>query len=326
MLRTSERSSFKTCEQQWMWGYVDRVRPGVSGNALRFGDLIHRALADYYPLGRKRGPHPLKTFKKLYVVEFDEAASAGFRDEDDKWMDMKDLGEMMLEGYVEHYNGIDQEYKVIGTEQTFRVPIKRQGKTMAYYVGTVDGLFENLQTGRLLIRDYKTTGKFGHHESALSLNDQAGAYWTYGVDWLVRQEVIKAARVADIDKMEYRFLRKAMPDERDRDEEGQYLNKDGKVSKKQPSPLFWDVPVYRTEQNRDMIRKRVITELTVMAQIRTGEREPMKNPGPLHMPNCSGCGYRAMCELHEAGADWEEFRDNVMVPWDPYESHGDYKL
>lgn len=309
-----------------MWAYVDQIKPAISGPALRFGDLIHRALAEYYPLGIKRGPNPVKTFKKLYVAEFKDAAGKGFRDEDGKWNDMKELGEMMLAGYVEHYKGVDEEYKVIATEQTFQVPIKQKGKTIAYYVGTVDGLFEDRATKRLLIRDYKTTGKYGQFEGALSLNDQAGAYWTFGVEWLVRRGSIKAARVSDIEKMEYRFLRKAMPDERDRDEHGQYLNQDGKVSKIQPSPLFWDVPVYRTEQNRAMIRKRVLTELKVMAQVRSGDRQPIKNPGPLHLPNCSGCGYRDMCELHEAGADWEEFRDNVMVPWDPYEQHGDYQL
>jgi hypothetical protein len=326
MLRTSERSSFKTCEMQWQWGYVDRLKTAVSGNALRFGDLVHRALADYYPLGLKRGPHPTKTFKKLYVAEFDRAAAAGFRDENGEWLDLKLLGIEMLEGYVEFYAGIDEKFKVIATEQSFKVPILNGKKLIGHYVGTVDGLFENLETKRLLIRDYKTTGKFGNYEGPLSLNDQAGAYWTFGVDWLVARKAIKRSRIADIEKMEYRFLKKAKPDGRDRNSDGQYLNKDGTISKSQPTPLFWDVPVYRTEHNRDMIRKRVVTELLVMAQVRNGEREPIKNPGPLHMPNCQGCAFKDMCELHEAGADWQDFRDGTYIKWDPYEAHSDYQL
>jgi hypothetical protein len=327
LLRTSERSSFKTCEQQWLWSYVDRWKPKISGNALRFGDLVHRALADYYPLGLKRGPHPVKTFRRIYSSEFDEAAKAGFRDADGKWLELKELGECMLEGYVDFYKDTDKEFKVLATEQTFKVPIRnKRGKVVAWYVGTVDGLFQNRQTGRLLIRDYKTTGKFGHFEGPLSLNDQAGAYWTFGVDWLVKKKAIKPSMVSDIEKMEYRFLKKTMPDQRKRNADGHCLNQDGTISKNQPSPLFWDVPVYRTEQNRDMIRQRVLTEIEVMAQIRDGEREPMKNPGPLHLPNCSGCGYKDMCELHEAGADWKEFRDGTMMKWDPYEAHSDYQL
>jgi hypothetical protein len=325
LLRTSERSSFKTCQQQWMWSYVERIKPAIASNPLRFGDLIHRALADYYPKGIKRGTHPLKTFRILYKREWDEAAGMGFKDEDGKWLEFKLLGEEMLEGYVDHYKEIDKSYRVIATEQTFKVPIRNEvGRVVAWYVGTVDGLFENRDNKRLSIRDYKTSGKYADYGAALVLNDQAGAYWTFGVEWLVKKKIILPKRVSDIEKMEYRFLKKSKPDDRNRNAAGEYLNQDGKVSKNQPTPLFWEIPVYRTEFNRELILKRVLEELVQMEHVKS--YGPVKNPGPLHMPNCLGCGYKAMCELHEVGADWKEFRDQTMQVWDPYEAHGDYQL
>ena len=91
LLRTSERSSLKTCEAQWHWGYVDRIKPRREAPALEFGTLVHRALELYYRQGKKRGPHPTRTFKRVYDRHYKEIYEAGYReDETGDWVNMRD--------------------------------------------------------------------------------------------------------------------------------------------------------------------------------------------------------------------------------------------
>jgi hypothetical protein len=91
--------------------------------ALRFGSLIHAALAKYYIPGTKRGAHPAKTFEKLYAEELKEQTTMGWRDEDEKWQDAGELGVLMMENYVEFY-GADDRWEVLCTEQPFETVVR----------------------------------------------------------------------------------------------------------------------------------------------------------------------------------------------------------
>ena len=340
-LRTSERTTFKRCRWQWGMTYGKRQRNRVEKPALRFGSLIHAALELRYPPGIKRGPKPAETFERLYEEELKTAESEwGFRDSDGEWSKAAEVGVDMLEMYVELY-GRDEEWEVIASEMTFQVPVYPpewmydespvftamavpRDKPLFYYVGTMDGVWRNRMDGGVRINDYKTTSGNPVEEGRKkhSLDEQATAYWTWGVDYLINEKVLKPRQIRELDGMLYTFLRKAKRDPRPQNSEGHYLNKDGSVSKVQPQPYFHREIVYRSEAAREAARKRVVEEFTEMQKVRSGELAIYKSPG-LGFPDqqCVACPVRDMCELHEEDADWKGIERATMVDWDPYSDH-----
>lgn len=325
LIRNSERGSFKRCRQAWYWNFVDLLKPVETGKALRFGDLIHQALAAYYKKGKKRGPLPHKTFLRLYEETVEELGRMNMRaDDDEKWVDAAEMGEAMLKGYVDAYGERDKDFTILSSEQTFQVPLTIRSEVLGSkpfrinVVGTLDGVWQHL-SGREspFFKEFKTAAQV--HVEDLAFDEQAGTYWTYAPKWLWKHKMIPEGIYPD--HILYTFLRKALPDARPRNEAGNYLNQDGTISKKQPPPYFVRQPVYRDEADRVNMHERVIAEAVEMELTRRGVLKPIKNPGPLFMPNCRFCGYKDMCELHETGNDWEAMRDGTMVKWDPYDAH-----
>lgn len=332
LLRTSERSTFKRCRWAWDRNYNDRLKPRVEMPALRFGTLIHKALELRYPPGIKRGPLPAVSFEKLYKEELEEAESSwGFRDADGEWADALDLGVHMMEQYVEKY-GRDEEWKVIASEMTFKVPVPFEyagEKRTFWYVGTMDGVWQSrIDADLMVVQDYKTTKNDPVKEGAGKgfLDEQGTAYWTWGVDALIAKGILKPREERPLAGMLYTFLRKAKRDTRPQDAQGYFLNqpkKDGtqERSKSQPPPLFHREMVYRGEADREQARHRAVEEVKDMLRIRDGKMEAYKTPETGATGHCGWCPYRDICELHEAGADWEGLRDVTMTEWDPYSDH-----
>lgn len=321
-LRTSERSTFKRCRWQWDRNYNDRLKPIKEAPALRFGTLIHKALELRYPKGIRRGPKPAETFEKLFYedLKYEQEQWGTFADEE--WTDALELGVNMMENFIEEY-GRDEDWKVIESEMTFTVPVldPETGKPLFNYVGTMDGVWQNRMDGGIRIQDWKTTANDPTKVAHLILDDQASAYWTWGVDWLISQKILKPKQQALLDGMLYTYMRKGKRDERPRNAEGHCLNKDGTVSKKQPAPLFHRELVYRSEHEREEARRRVIAEFKEMQMVRSGELDAYKTPGSGPMSHCNFCPYRDLCELHEMGSDWEGLSKATMTTWDPYADH-----
>jgi hypothetical protein len=335
MLRTSERTTAKKCEWLWDRTYNDRLKPYTDAPALRFGSLIHRALADYYIVGLKRGEHPALAFERHY--EADMAANEeifGMKvGDDEKWENAYDLGIAMMTNYVDEY-GKDERWEVIATEMPFQVLIYHEvlDKTAVggsrvvpwfYYVGVVDGVWRDRNDKKLWIPDHKTTGGIGDKNwSHLVLDDQAGSYWSWGVDFLYASGILKPNQ--KLAGMLYNIMRKAMPDERpSKLIKGRrtYLNKDGTISLKQPSPYFARKPIFRDEYDREQVKQRTLVDYRRLELFRSGELEITKNPG---MFTCPMCSMRDACELHETGSDWVAFIKQTTKPWDPYAEHEIY--
>lgn len=326
-LRNSERQTFTTCPQRWYWSYVDRLRSPTSTPALRFGSLVHGALEEFYGPGVSRGPRPAETFEKLFLENEREYGKMGIRDEYGEWHKMLDFGVVLLEAYHKHY-GKDDRWYVVATEMPFKVKTHDPVTGLEFtFVGVVDGLWGDRQSarrgkkwGKLYIADHKTTGKDPTKmDEALILDEQTGSYWAYGVDYLRSTGILKPDQ--PLSGMLFNFLRKGQPDERPTNEHGQYLNKDGTVSKVQPPPLFHRLMPMRDEAEGDSVRRRTEAQIAAMHYMRTGKLRLWKSPGTLHSPHCNWCEFRGICELHESGADWEEMRDLTMGTWDPYAQH-----
>lgn len=323
-MRNSERQSFKRCRFQWAlnFGVLTGIplQPIDDARALRFGDLVHRSLAVYYKRGLKRGPHPARTFLKLYRHEVDQLGKdrLNMRDED-KWLDAEVLGPAMLEGYVDKYGEYDKQFRVLSSEQVFQVRVVRaSGRQRRFVVvGTLDGLWQRIETGDVFFKEFKTATAIDL--SNLPFDEQAGTYWTYAPKYLWRKGLLE--RGVYPTHILYTFLRKAMPDERPEDGDGHKLNKDGTVSKKQPSARYERQPVYRDAADRANMHERVCAEADEMAMVKAGILQPIKNPGPLYMPNCKSCAFRDPCELHETGNHYKEMLDSGYRAWDPYAAH-----
>lgn len=348
MLRTSERSSFRFCRWVWNLSYNRHIEPQTAAKALRFGTLVHRSLAAYYIPGKKRGPEPAGTFQKLYDEELKEQEKFGFFDDDGKWEEAGELGVAMMENYIEQY-GADDRWEVIATEQPFEVVVHKPecgicsetiltdkngsdcspncpGPELVpwfIYAGVLDGVWRELSSGKLWIPDHKTTQGIGPETvKHLVLDDQAGAYWSWGVDWLYAQGILKPNQ--KLAGMLYNFMRKALPDERPyKMHKGirHYLNKDGSVSQKQPSPYFLRQPIFRDEMDKQAAKTRTLMDYGEIEMVRKGVLQINKNPGRF---TCSMCWAIDLCELHEAGHDWEEMLNGTTKAWDPYAEHEIY--
>src|SRR5882672_4620751 len=98
LVRTSERSAFKRCRWAWNLSYEEGLRQRRDAPVLRFGTLIHEALARYYIKGKKRGMDPAKAFVKVYDAdikvagEFAVFAETGDVLEGEEWVDARQLG------------------------------------------------------------------------------------------------------------------------------------------------------------------------------------------------------------------------------------------
>jgi hypothetical protein len=328
LLRNSERSTFKRCEFLWALTYRDQLKPLSEMPALRYGTLIHMALADYYVPGRKRKGNPVDHFARHYEEDLKVAEEFGVKDEDGKWLEAGDLGEAMLSHYVEEF-GSDDRWEVVVTEQPFRslVHHPETGKPWFYYAGVIDLVMRDLQSRKkikdLWVWDHKTTAGIGPSTGEhLKLDDQAGGYWSHGVAWLYSQRLLKADQV--LTGMMYNFLRKAMPDDRPFKivkNTKLYLNKDGSISKVQPSPFFLRKPVFRDSFDREQAVARSVEDYRRIELARAGDWNIVKNPG---LFNCPMCSMSDICELHEVGADFESMILGSTKTWEPYAEHEIY--
>jgi hypothetical protein len=300
---------------------------------------------------RRRGPHPADTFKRLVLetnVDF------RIRTESDEEEDMLELGQAMLSNYVALY-GKDLQWVVLYPEMPFQLDIyDDDGKYICTYVGKTDALVQDLNTMRLGLLEHKTARSIPR--GTLWNNEQSTSYWTFVPAWLWEHGILPKDQ--DLDFMLFNFLRKAKgDDDRPKNDRGQYLNKPpkarlqdkarelgftvrsadkvedlyamleskgvdaaqlGDISKSQGSPLFERKFVSRGIPERVHLLERVKAQALEMKELREGKRLLYKSPGD-HCENW--CPFNDVCELHEAGADWQEMMRMTFRKWDPYEDH-----
>lgn len=218
--------------------------------------------------------------------------------------------------------------------------------------GTFDGVYRDKHTKKLWLMEHKTAGTIS--TAHLPLDDQAGSYWAVASQVLREQGVLGPRD--NIAGITYNFLRKAFPDERPKDADGYARNKPvkehyvaalrdagvegwafaktlpqmmkladdagltvlGEISKRQESPLFQREPVKRSPRERARQIRRIAAEMREGVMYRAGLLEVIKNP----TRECTyGCPFMEMCQLHEQGVGWDDFKDSVYRVEDPYINH-----
>lgn len=359
-VRTSERSLYNECRQAWIWSYVDRREMATGKSvALIMGDLVHRSLAEHYPAARskdsvKRGPHPAETFAKLYDLMNKRMGTKIHDNDEDKWVNARDLGVEMMTNYVDQWKVDDKDIVIIYPEMPFQFDIYVNGVYLCTYVGTTDALIKRKSTQKYGLFEHKTAAAI--QTSHLFMDEQANTYHTIVPLWLAENKILRPGM--SIEFMLYNFMRKGMKDTRPRNERGEYLNGPtkealfnkcvelgvpptelkgcdvqdlknilkvkkfnplllGEVSKNQPPDLFQRLDVVREDEARQACLSRIISQVKQMNDSRSGRLEVFKSPGK----HCGWCQWRDICELHENGEDWKEMARMVTVKNDPYEMH-----
>lgn len=287
----------------------------------------------YYPVGRKRGNledvidaalekldgEMRRVGISLEDISLDDdgVPMEGTSKQDVELMDADKLIEMMFRNYRAKY-GLDAEWEVIHTEQPFQIDVphpRRPGKTIVVYAGTWDMLARHRKTGKLWLWDHKTA-KSIPKPGFLELDDQAGSYLWVAKEVLVHKGILTRKDV--IEGIVFSYAKKAPLDPRPTDAAGRSLNKDGTVSKRQPSPRFLRYEVQRTPEAQEMQARRVQDEAFIMAKMRAGLLPITKSTGH----ECERCILFDLCTLHEQQADgWEDFRDAFYVAKDVYADH-----
>lgn len=328
LFRNSESSTFKDCRQSWWWAYVEQRVAKQKRTPLEFGTLVHRALELWYIPGKKRGLHPAKGFAKAYDEYLrdgnDEIIIKTGKDRDGvegTRVDALDLARDMLNGYVEYW-GKDSHLEILAPEQNFQVDVHhtKSGKYLFTAVGQIDAVARDLRTNYIIFLEHKTGATLSPFGAPEALDEQSGMYWTYGPAWLESTGVLRSGELPDA--LVFNRLKKTMGDTRPKNEEGHSLNKDGSVSKVQPSPRFARSPVYRTEIDRQRIMTRTKQVAREMRLVREGKLAAYKNPGR----HCGYCQFREVCEVHETGGDYKEMFKAMYTHWDPYEDHTNMDL
>lgn len=359
MLRTSERGQFKRCPWAWDKSYRQGLRlKQEQVGPLWLGTGIHLALAEWYIPGRKRGRHPLETWEEYCDNEYTKLKAD--IDGEEAWVDSKALGIEMLTNYLKKW-GEDEEWEIIAPEQRFSVNVEhpnRKGTAIRNFVGTFDGVYRNLATGKLHLMDHKTAAQI---KTAHLFNDeQAGGYVTVAEYSLKKQGLIKPKE--EIWGITFNFLRKGFStDDRPKNPDGLFTNKPTKSHyiaqlseafgpEDEESGMAWDklslkaleeaanaegmvvygevsknqgTPLFHREEVR-----RTRTEKRRMLQ-RIGEEAVMMDAvdsGLLPLlktpaDHCSWCQFKDLCSLDEQGGDVDEFRKFTYNVTDPYSDH-----
>ena len=224
-LRSSERSTFKRCPQQWWWSYVEGlVSTQPESTALWFGTGMHLAWAEYYVPGLERGRDPHDTWAQFCEGKETELIKVqSSNEEHEDYVNAVELGHLMIDAYLKEYEG-DKNWEVLDPEHRIRAIIahpKDPSRPYVDMVGTMDLVIRDRNTGLIWLVDHKHMAalKIGH----LDLDEQLGGYVTVGEHSLRREGLIgKTDRIAGII---YNVLVKSKPDNRPRDPEGKYRNK-----------------------------------------------------------------------------------------------------
>jgi hypothetical protein len=159
----------------------------------------------------------------------------------------------------------------------------------------------------------------------LVIDDQARPYGVMAELALRKLGIIPAS--SGFSGIMYNFVRKALPDEREMNEKGLYLNKNGTVSKRQPTPMFLRHPVKLTRPAKRRALERIqdeVIEITTLTKIISDRSERKvfdfhrlgKTP---HSSCAKTCQFFTMCVADEQGTDIRDMERSMFDRRDPYD-------
>lgn len=262
LLRSSERSTFKSCPQKWWWAYREGLKPRKADAGARwFGTGMHLVMAEHYIPGTVRGRDMHETWEEFCKDSYETVVT--YNDDGEKtYHDALSLGHDMLEGYEETYQG-DPQWEVVAPEQRFETyiphPMSRSKKTpIIKMVGTYDMLIrDHGDGGKLKQVDHKNVGAI--ITTHLVIDDQKGTYVALGTHSMRQAGIIGPKE--KIHGMLYNFLRKGMRDTRPWSKEHGYHNNPQKkhyaAALSEHAAQFPNCPASKDEMFRDWMKKTI---------------------------------------------------------------------
>lgn len=321
-LRSGERVDFKRCPKKWFW----RWRMGLVPREKRFGALdlgtwMHSGLAAWYGVGRRRNGKLSRHVGDAAKRATREARAQGAPEYVlDKAHELAALGEAMADAYQIQY-GKDTEINVLSAELPleFLIADPEDDEPIAVHKLKPDLVYRDRE-GDVWLMEHKTAGQI--RTEHLVIDDQARPYGVFTERALRNIGVMSIRGTDKFAGIMYNFLRKALPDLRDVNAEGKYLNKDGTVSKRQPARQFLRFPVRLTRKAKVRTLRRILGEAVVITELtrvlRNKELDPIDIPKTQHHSCPKFCDYFGMCAAEEEGTDIRDMIKNMFVRRDPY--------
>lgn len=320
MVRSHECIDYKRCMKKWFW----RWRMGLFPKRRKYGALdlgtwVHEALALWYgPIdgGTRHDVDLAGLFVNIAESSIAWAVADGAPEEQlEKAEELMMLGKAMLAAYQKHYR--DDGFVPLQAEIPLEFVIPdTDGVPIATYKLKPD-LVGRFNDGVWLV-EHKTAASI--RTEHLVIDDQARPYGAMAEVLLRKAGILKRGEV--LKGIMYNFLRKGLPDERETNEQGQALNKNGTVSKRQSVPLFKRHPVLLSSKAKlhTLRRKRrEVLEISIMADaIREGRIDPANIQKTPHWSCPKMCDYFEMCALEEEGADITDMRRQMFERRNPY--------
>lgn len=320
LFRSHEGIDYKRCVKKWYWrwrkGYVLKRK---TIGALDLGTWVHEALALWYTPLRGGSRHDVDLsdlFTNIAESAIAWAAADGASAEQlEKAEELYMLGKAILEAYQIRYR--DDGFETIAAEIPMEVTVHdADGKPVAVYKLKPDLAVR--ASGAVWLVEHKTAAAI--RTDHLAIDDQARPYGALAEMELRRQGLIR--KNEKLKGIIYNFLRKGMPDERATNEQGQALNKNGTVSKRQSVPLFKRHVVLLGDKAKaaTLRRKRMeILEITGMTRmLKDGTIQPRWLNKTPHWSCPRQCEFFAICTLEEDGADTTDMERSLYVRQNPY--------
>lgn len=279
-------------------------------SALDLGTWFHYALEHWYGLSPKQR---LGTLRELVIAAWKHDLDMGIPEQ---WMGefekLTMLAEAMADAYERQY-GNDDRVSVLAIE----IPLE-----FSFHIGNhrlkPDMVVKARDTGLYYLWENKTAGQiqFDH----LSIDDQARGYASMAEIALKAQGILKPHE--QLSGIIYNIIRKALPDDRQQNEKGEFLNKDGTVSKRQPAPQFKRIPVHMGSKAKEIALRRVDREVSEIVsltnRLRAGETDPMWIQKTPHRSCPRFCDFFPICSAEEQGSNIKPMMDDLYTVEDPY--------
>lgn len=227
------------------------------------------------------------------------------------------LGTDMAVNYDRKYGDDTDVHPIIAEIPLTFTIYDEQNKLVATHKLKPDLVFRD-EHNYVWLMEHKTAAQIRLEH--LRIDDQARPYVAMAELALRRAGIITPDDV--FKGVMYNFLRKIKSDTRPQNADGLYLNKDGSVSAKQPTPVFVRYKLEISKLGRlnslRRLQNEAITITNKTDQLRRGVLKPedlMKTP---HSSCPKLCDYFTMCTSMEDGRDWRQMERDRFIRRNPY--------
>jgi putative RecB family exonuclease len=162
----SRIGSFEPCKLKYKYRYIDDVRLRVVTIEAFMGNMVHKALEEFYNLVKNRIIKP----KKWLLSKYDELWKKNYIDtikivkKEFSAEDHYEKGKKCLVDYYEEYKPFDQT-KIVETEKFVSFKLKKDSQEYGFS-GILDRLDWNDEKKIFEVHDYKTSGTLMTQEEA----------------------------------------------------------------------------------------------------------------------------------------------------------------